>query len=151
VGNYTVIDRLQELIAPLAQQLGFDLIDITVQRGRFKSVIRILADKPQGGITVDECALMSRNVGMLLDEHQVLPGSFVLEVSSPGIDRPLLTEKDYRRIVGRTVRLFVETAAAPAEIRGTLVDVTEHSVVIRVGEQKEEFPFEKIKHAKQVV
>lgn len=98
------IRKVTECVTPVLDEMGFELVDIEYlsQYGRW--VLRIYADK-EGGITLDECARVSREVGNLLDVKDIIPNGYVLEVSSPGLNRPLKKEKDFERAIGKNVKI----------------------------------------------
>jgi ribosome maturation factor RimP len=98
------IRKVTESVTPVLDEMGFELVDIEYlsQSGRW--VLRIYADK-EGGITLDECARVSREVGNLLDVKDIIPNEYVLEVSSPGLNRPLKNEKDFERAIGKNVKI----------------------------------------------
>jgi len=99
-----VREEVRQLSQPLAEELGFDLVDVELLvQGRAR-VLRVLLDKP-GGITVGECAAFSRRLGDCLEMNQTMPGSYHLEVSSPGLDRPIRTLEAVRRFAGQRVTL----------------------------------------------
>lgn len=92
---------------PLAEELGYELVDVEIsQQGRAR-VLRVLLDKP-GGITVGECARFSRRLGDCLEMNQTVPGSYHLEVSSPGLDRPIRTLEAVERFRGSKVTLTTQ-------------------------------------------
>ena len=86
--------------------LGFELVHIDLEKQRGAWFLRIYIDKP-GGVTLDDCAQASRQVSTELDVEEVVPGRYTLEISSPGLDRPLRTDEDFLRFVGRKV--FIHT------------------------------------------
>lgn len=92
-------DQISEIIEPVAESLGFELIRVTYGGGR-KPTLQIMAERPDGTMSVDDCATLSREVSLLLDVEDPLPGEYLLEVSSPGVDRPLTRPKDFERWVG---------------------------------------------------
>jgi len=98
------IRKVTELVSPVLDEMGFELVDIECfsQYGRW--VLRIYVDK-EGGITLDECARVSREVGNLMDVKDISPHGYVLEVSSPGLNRPLKKEKDFERAIGKKVKI----------------------------------------------
>ena len=106
--------RVEELIQPLLVAQGVELVEVQYHRPpRGRASLRLFLDR-EGGITLEELARLSRVVGDLLDVHDPIPGSYTLEVSSPGLTRALKKPADYQRYVGRLVRL---TTRAP--INGT--------------------------------
>ena len=97
----------RELDARVAD-LGFDLVEVEWAGSPRRPIIRLRVDRPdvvpgEGGITVDECATVSRRLEEWLDEHPAMPEKYVLEVSSPGVDRPLTRERDFLRYAGQRV------------------------------------------------
>ncbi|MBI3811597.1 MAG: ribosome maturation factor RimP [Nitrospirae bacterium] len=98
------MDRIREVVLPILESMGLELIDLELS-GRGKgSHLRIFIDKP-GGIMVEDCEQVSRYVGHALDVADPIPSSYMLEVSSPGLDRPLRKVEDYQRSTGKLVRL----------------------------------------------
>jgi ribosome maturation factor RimP len=99
-----VVGKVTGLVAPIIEDMGFELVDVEflVERGRW--VLRIYADK-EGGITLDDCVRVSREVGDLLDVKDAVDHEYVLEVSSPGINRPLKKEKDFEQAIGQKVKI----------------------------------------------
>ena len=107
------LDRIREIADRVAVAEGMELVDVEfVGRGR-NAVLRIFLDKP-GGITLRDCEMVSGQVGAILDVEDFIPGSYTLEVSSPGLDRRLVKPADFERFAGREVRLVLK---APREGR----------------------------------
>ena len=101
----TAIDRrLADIITPVIEGLGFELVRIRLQGGK-TATLQIMADRPDGGINVDDCADISTAVSAVLDVEDPLEDNYHLEVSSPGIDRPLTRMKDFATFEGYEVRL----------------------------------------------
>ena len=91
----TAIDRrLAEIVSPVIEGMGFELVRIRLMGGRTPT-LQIMADRPDGGIEVDDCARISTAVSAVLDVEDPIEENYVLEVSSPGIDRPLTRLKDF--------------------------------------------------------
>jgi ribosome maturation factor RimP len=98
------MDRIREVVLPILESMGLELVDLELS-GRGKGGhLRIFIDKA-GGVTVEDCEQVSRYVGHALDVADPIPSSYMLEVSSPGLDRPLRKIEDYRRSTGKLVRL----------------------------------------------
>ena len=92
------------------EDLGFELVEIQWAGSRHRPIIRVRIDRPgtlpgEGGVAVDECATVSRALEPWLDEHEDVPERYVLEVSSPGVDRPLHRDRDFRRFAGEQVAI----------------------------------------------
>ncbi len=100
----TTLDRVQHLIAPLLEDLGFELVDLEYKREGRDWFLRLFIDK-QGGVTLDDCVNVSHEVSALLDVEDVIETAYRLEVSSPGLDRPLKKTQDYDRFAGRLVKV----------------------------------------------
>jgi len=95
-----VIDRVRELVAPIVENAGADLYDIEFAGG----ILRVLVDH-EDGIGIDDIKRISRATSHMLDETDPIPGRYTLEVSSPGLERPLRTEEHYLRALGETVKV----------------------------------------------
>lgn len=101
----TAIDRrLAEIVSPVIEGLGFELVRLRLQGGRHP-LLQIMADRPEGGIVVDDCAAISTAVSAALDVEDPIEEQYTLEVSSPGIDRPLTRLKDFDLWEGYEARL----------------------------------------------
>jgi ribosome maturation factor RimP len=99
-----VSDQVEQLIEPILDDMNIELVDIEYLSERGRWVLRIYADR-EGGITLEDCARVSREIGDVIDMSGILSHEYVLEVSSPGIDRPLKKEADFFRSVGRKIRV----------------------------------------------
>jgi ribosome maturation factor RimP len=99
------LDQLRDLIDQLLAPLGLDLVDAQLLGGGKHRVFRLFIDKPEG-VTHNDCETVSRLVGEALDARDLIPGgAYTLEVSSPGVDRPLLRPRDFQRFLGSKVKL----------------------------------------------
>jgi ribosome maturation factor RimP len=100
-------ETLKEKILPLIEDENLELVDLEFSPSGPRSLLRIYVDKP-GGITIDECTSLSRKVSDFLDMEDLIPHRYNLEVSSPGLDRPLVKREDFIRKVGEKVRVFLK-------------------------------------------
>jgi ribosome maturation factor RimP len=102
-----ISEELKVLIEPIVEDAGFELVDIVQNRGREPWLVRCVIDTPEGDgrVPVDRCARVSREIGTHLEATEVLTVAYQLEVSSPGLDRPLAREKDFVAACGREVKL----------------------------------------------
>lgn len=145
------IDKIKELIKRHLNNYEFQMVELQFRKEKGKNILRMLIDRKNGGITIAECAKVNEEIGLLLDESDLLMESYLLEVSSPGIDRPLLTKEDFNRKKGETIRIETEEPLyeEKREFIGVIVDVGEEAVIIKVedGEDKK-IPFKAIKKAK---
>ncbi len=110
-GNLPFDDDVRGKIADLLTRDGLELCHVQWKPGRSRGVLTLTIDRP-AGVTLDDCEAASRSVGSLLDEMDAVPTAYVLEVASPGLDRPLWTLQDCRRFAGRRVRVQL---ASPVE------------------------------------
>lgn len=143
------IADLERLIAPTVEGLDYALVRIRFD-GR---ILQVMAErKDRGDMTVEDCARLSRSLSAVLDVEDPIPGEYALEVSSPGIDRPLVRLEDYDRFAGHTARL--ETRA-PIDGRrrfsGRIEGVRDGAVVIESGGAACQIPFAEIQRAKLVL
>jgi ribosome maturation factor RimP len=105
------------------QAHGLTLVELEWRRQGRRYALRVFVDKP-GGVSIDDCQRVSREAGDVLEVSGLIPESYDLEVSSPGLDRPLRTDREFRWACGRLVRCWIrEPVAGRTEVRGRLVDV----------------------------
>lgn len=100
----TLLEEIQRILAPILADLGLEEVDLEYRREGRDMVLRIFIDKP-GGVTLDDCAELSREFGAVLEIEDLIHHAYRLEVSSPGLDRPLKREEDYRRFAGERIKL----------------------------------------------
>jgi ribosome maturation factor RimP len=143
--------RLAAIVAPVIEGMGFELVRLRLMGGR-RAVLQIMAERPEGGIEIEDCARISRAVGAALDVEDPISGEYTLEVSSPGIDRPLTRLKDFARYEGYEARL--ETAEAidgRRRFRGELAGVQDGEVLIEIPEGTIGLSFDMLADAKLVL
>ncbi len=143
----TLEQQLRELVIPVFQGTNFELVDLEVRGKPGSQVVRIYADRV-GGITLDECERLSRAIADELDMADPLPGKYRLEVSSPGMDRPLVTPADFSRNWQREVRVTYVDQGNVREFRGVISRVTQEAVKITGPVETREIPFTAIKKGK---
>ena len=147
-----VLNRVRELIQPLLASRGVELVDLACHPGGGRLTLRLLVDTARG-ITIDELSGLNRSIGAVLEEHDVIPDRYLLEVSSPGLDRPLKTVADFERVIGRRVRVTTSAPVADGhEHRGEVLGANEEAVVLRLDSgEKRQVPLLLIAHAVQEV
>lgn len=99
-----IVDEVSHVAEPLLHEIGFEMVDIEFQFERGRWILRVFIDK-EGGVTVDDCADVSRELGDLIEAENIVDYPHVLEISSPGLNRPLRKESDFVRSIGKMVRL----------------------------------------------
>jgi ribosome maturation factor RimP len=142
--------ELRRLLEPGVKALGFELVDVEFSGGPSRATLRIYIDGPQG-VTVDDCADVSRQLSAILDIEDPIPGAYSLEVSSPGLDRPLVTAADFGRYQGETVKVQLYQALdGRKRFKGRLVEVSGDHVVVEVDNERFELAIEGIERARLV-
>jgi ribosome maturation factor RimP len=143
--------RLAGIVTPMIESLGFELVRLRLMGGK-RAVLQIMADRPEGGIEVDDCAKISRAVSAVLDVEDPISGEYVLEVSSPGIDRPLTRMKDFERYAGYEARLETgELIDGRKRFKGVLQGVEDGEVLIEIPEGTIGLAFDLLADAKLVL
>ena len=140
-------DRVTKLVEHVVKDEGVELVEIQFPRFRGRQLVRIFIDK-EGGVTVGDCRRVSIAVGEVLDIEDPFPTRYHLEVSSPGVDRPLRAPGDFRRSIGRTVRL--STSGAGDEERtytGVLKELQGETVVLDTEKGRVDVPLDAIRKA----
>jgi len=134
----TAMDRrLADIIIPVIEGLGFELVRIRLMGGQTRT-LQIMADRPDGGIEVDECGEISTAVSAVMDVEDPIEENYILEVSSPGIDRPLTRLKDFEMWKGWEARLeTTELIDGRRRFKGMLAGVEGDEVLIEIEEGKE--------------
>ncbi len=107
-----LIGRLYEIVEPVVQRLGYRLVRILLMGGGGRTRLQVMAERPEGGLSVDDCVAISRELDPVLDVADPIAGSYVLEVSSPGIDRPLTRVGDLARFAGERVAIEMDAPVA---------------------------------------
>jgi ribosome maturation factor RimP len=131
---------IEALAGPVLQAYGLTLVDLEYAGGGRRSVLRFYIDKP-GGVSIDDCQRFSREIGDLLDVEDLVPGSFDLEVSSPGLDRELRKARELVWAVGQPVRLWTrEPVDGQREFAGRLVEVGEAFLTLAEAAGRRQVP-----------
>lgn len=130
--------RLAEIITPVIEDLGFELVRIRLMSGK-TTTLQIMADRNAGGIEVDDCAEISNAVSAVLDVEDPILDAYTLEVSSPGIDRPLTRLKDFDTFEGYEAKLeTAELIDGRRRFKGVLAGIEGDDVLINIEDQGEE-------------
>jgi len=118
-------EKIVELVEPVLESGRMELVDVECLKGKTRWMVRIYIDK-EGGVGLDDCAMISGEIGDLLDVNETPPGSYSLEISSPGLDRPLARDKDFIRYAGHEIRISVtEKIEGKKNFRGRLMEFIE--------------------------
>lgn len=143
--------RIASIITPVIADMGFELVRVRLMGGKTHT-LQVMAERPGGGIEVDECAAISTALGAVLDVEDPIADEYVLEVSSPGIDRPLTRLADFETYEGYDARLETsELVAGRKRFRGVLAGVEGDEVLINVDEGTIGLHFDWLADAKLVL
>ncbi len=122
--------RVKDLIQPLLYSRQVELVELTCRPGGGRLILRCLVDTARG-ITVQELSELNRAMGAVLDEHDAVPGAYLLEVSSPGLDRSLKRWMDFERVIGRRVKVLTHVPVdSRFEHLGKLLSANEEAIVL---------------------
>ncbi len=134
-----VVEKVREIAERVAASNGLELVDVEFRGGGKARMLRVLIDKP-GGVTHQDCADVSREVGTILDVEDVVPGGqYLLEVSSPGLDRKLLKPADYQRFAGSRVKLQTrEAVGGTHHFDGRLQGLVDGRVALEIAARKQQ-------------
>ena len=128
----TIRQNIAEIVEPLLQMHGFALLELQLQQRKGQWFVRVFADA-EGGISLEDCRKLSRDIGQAFDLEDLVPTSYVLEVSSPGLDRPLRTARDFQRQRQRMVTVFLNSPLmGQAQQTGRVAGVTTSHLVLHL-------------------
>ena len=143
--------RLAEIITPVIEDLGFELVRVRLISG-YEIVLQVMADRPDGGIEVDECGQISTAISAVLDVEDPVLDAYTLEVSSPGIDRPLTRLKDFDMFEGYEVKIeTTELIDGQRRFKGMLAGIENDDVLININQGTIGLKFEWLSDAKLVL
>jgi len=147
----TVTGRVEEFIAPLLADMGVELVEIQYRREGHGWVLRLFIDR-EGGVTLEDCAGVSREVSRYLEVEDPIEHAYTLEVSSPGLERPLKKKDDFIRFVGRRARIKMREKRDDQRIFiGTLQAVEGEDVLLQVDDRLHHFPLADISRARLIL
>ena len=134
------LDHIREIVQRVTASQGLELWDLEFHGGGKGRMLRIFIER-QNGVTHEDCANVSREVGTILDVEDPIPGSYMLEVSSPGLDRRLRNVGDYRRFTGSKIKLLTrELVENQKHFEGRLTEVGESSLKLEIGGSRKHEP-----------
>ena len=151
IAKAAVDRRLAEIVQPVIEGLGFELVRIRVMGGESKT-LQIMADRPDGGIEVDDCAAISTAVSAVLDVEDPITDAYTLEVSSPGIDRPLTRLKDFDAWAGHDAKIELSDPIDNRKrFRGIIAGTEGDEILLEIDQGTVGLKFEWIADAKLVL
>jgi len=154
-GVASIVEQVRVAAGRIAESHGLELFDVQFRREASGMVLRVQIDRPGRAATAEECVSVadcshvSRDLSALLDVEDVIPGAYTLEVSSPGLDRPLRSLADYERFVGRCAKLVVREAVnGQTFFRGRLAGIEDGAVMLDGdGDRRHRVPLELVTRA----
>jgi ribosome maturation factor RimP len=133
--NEDIVTQVKAILQPIADEAGAEIVEIIYKRISGDMVLRVLVDKADG-ISINECADINNKLGEALEKSDIIGGHYILEVSSPGLDRPIKDEKDFERNMGKSVRV---STYAPVDGKsffvGKLIGLNEGAIVVETEEE----------------
>jgi ribosome maturation factor RimP len=142
--------QLRDLVEPVVVRLGYELVAVELSGGSHGPVLRLSVDKV-GGIGIEDCTRVSRQVSPALDVADPIFGSYDLEVSTPGIERPVQRAEDYARFAGCEIRLKPFGVEAKKRTRGVLLGIEDGVVSVETATEVRTFPIEAIERANRAL
>ncbi len=144
------MQRLTDLLEPSIEAMGYELVLIEQTHNKQEAVLRLYIDAP-GGILVDDCAQVSRQVSVIMDVEDPIRGAYALEVSSPGSDRPLVKPAHFEVQIGEIVRVQThDYILGRRRFKGALLEASGKQIVVEVDGEEYEIPFDEIESARLV-
>lgn len=141
--------QIEKALEPLLSTEGMELVDVRVGRHGKKSMLQFFLDKIEGGITLDDCERMSEKIGSVLDVSNLVDGAYVLEVSSPGMDRVLKKESHFLRFMGQRARIRLKLPLEGSRVYyGNITEFKDGCVVIADSMRTYRFPLSDIEEAR---
>ncbi|MFZ5758670.1 MAG: ribosome maturation factor RimP [Thermodesulfobacteriota bacterium] len=145
-----IADEVAQIVDPVLMESGLELVDVQFRQEQVGMVLRIVIYR-KDGVGIDDCARVSREVGHLLDVEDLIAEKYHLEVSSPGLDRPLKTEKDFIRALGEKITLKVDAAGQGVTHSGVVADVRDGVVRLQTPAGYLSFALADIKKARREI
>jgi len=130
-----IIQRSWELLAPIIEANGYELVEVEFVMEKGNWILRLYVDR-EGGITLQDCVNLSGEISHILDVEDYVDRTYNLEVSSPGLNRPLRREKDFKKYVGEQIKVIMkEPVGGRKNFKGILKDIRNSEIILETGEQ----------------
>ncbi len=146
-----IVKEAREIALPIVESEGMELVDVEFRTERGSWVLRFYIDR-EGGVTVDDCATISEQLSVVLDVKNLIPHQYNLEVSSPGLDRPLASERDFNRNIGREIKIRTkEPVSGRRNFKGKLTAVINGTAIIEEDGKYHQVRIDNINKARLVI
>jgi len=145
------VSDIWSIIEPVVEGLGYEVVDIEFKPHPTNGLLRIYIDR-EGGILLEDCSAVSKQISSVLDVEDPVPGQYNLEISSPGLDRPLRKAADFERFAGETVKikLTVPTLEGQRNFTGELMGAQDEAVILKMDGETHYLPLSSIDKARLV-
>jgi ribosome maturation factor RimP len=144
----TVTKKVEALAIPVLEEIGLELVEVQFRREQSGWVLRLVIDR-QEGVSLDDCAAVSREIGQLLDIEDFIDQAYNLEVSSPGLNRPLKSMEDFQRFTGRKAKIkTIEPISGEHVFVGKILQASEETIIVEVGRKEVTIPFAQVSKAR---
>jgi ribosome maturation factor RimP len=145
----TVNKRVETVALPVLEELGLELVEVQYRREQSGWVLRLIIDKQEDGVSLEDCAAVSREMSQLLDIEDFIEQAYNLEVSSPGLDRPLKSMADFQRFTGRKTKIkTIEPIAGERVFIGRIQQASGETIILEVGRKEVTIPFSQVAKAR---
>ena len=143
--------QVQALVEPILAEQGMELVELTCRPQSGQQLVRLLVDKI-GGVTIQQCARVNQVVGQALEAANLIEASYMVEVSSPGLDRPLASKRDFERALGEDVVVELSVGEGRTkQLQGMLLAVQHEAIVLKMPAGNVTAPFAEIRAAKKAI
>lgn len=145
-----IIENIKDLATPLAQEHNLFVVDVEIKTGSGIAEVWVLLDSEEGGVNIDHCSKISKELGFLVEAHELFDSKYRLNVSSPGLSRPLSDKRQYKKNEGRVVTVkFKNSSGEYKKIDGVITGVQDNVIAVTDEDEVEvEIPFESIVETK---
>jgi len=148
MGKGSVTESIEQLVTPIIKEEHLELVDVEYKKEGKNWLLRIFIDR-EGGVTVADCTRVSRQIEDLIEVEEAVPSSYILEVSSPGLDRPLKKEEDFLRFKGKRIHVTTYTPIHQQKnFKGTIQSFQEDVLFLEIDHQQVEIPKDQIAKAR---
>lgn len=147
-----LVEKIEKLLLPTIHAMGFELVQVKMMEGNKSKLLQIMAERPDGSMNVDDCAEISHQVSAILDVEDIIPGEYRLEISSPGIDRPLVKHADYEKHIGHLAKIELTLPVnGRKRYTGMLKTLVGDTLTLEVDGQPVAIELPDVQHAKLVL
>ncbi len=144
------IEDIRKLVVPVLERMEIDLVDLQLLGSGSRTILRVFVDEV-GGISLQHCTKASREISDVLDMNDPFPGKYVLEVSSPGTDRPLKSARDFLRHREKKIEITIGSEETEQKYSGIISDVVNDQIILLAGDDKKTINLQEVKLARLVV